>query len=299
MLDWDDLRYFLSIARNRTLAAAAKDLRVTQSTVGRRLASLDKSMGMRLFQRNADGFVLTLAGGAILAHALRVEHEALSLERTLQRQAAHVTGVVKVMGSQLVSTHLLACCFAELHARTPTIMIELHPMAPEDTSAARNVDVTVQLRAFQRDELVARRLGSVAFGLYASTHYLERRGVPDTEDGCTGHQIIALADERELSSQAAWLSDCGRRGDVVLRSDSYETQHRATVSGGGLAVLPRFKADAEPALRRLATHAAVPSADIWLGVQRDNRDVPRVRAVLDCVASAIRARVAGLDPASG
>ena len=299
MLDWDDLRYFLSIARNRTLAAAAKDLRVTQSTVGRRLASLDKSMGMRLFQRNADGFVLTLAGGAILAHALRVEHEALSLERTLQRQAAHVTGVVKVMGSQLVSTHLLACCFAELHARTPTIMIELHPMAPEDTSAARNVDVTVQLRAFQRDELVARRLGSVAFGLYASTHYLERRGVPDTEDGCTGHQIIALADERELSSQAAWLSDCGRRGDVVLRSDSYETQHRATVSGGGLAVLPRFKADAEPALRRLATHAPVPAADIWLGVQRDNRDVPRVRAVLDCVASAIRARVASLDPASG
>ena len=299
MLDWDDLRYFLSIARNRTLVAAAKDLRITQSTVGRRLASLERSIGVRLFQRTTDGFVLTLAGGAILAHAMRVESEALSLQRTVQRQATHVAGVVKVMGSQLVTTHLLACCFAELHARTPTIMIELHPMAPEDTSAAKNVDVMVRLRAFERDELVARRLGSVAFGFYASTRYLERCGFPDTDDGCAGHQLITLADDRELSSQAAWLSGCGRRADVVLRSDSYETQHCAAVSGGGLAVLPRFKADAEPALQLLATNTPVPSAEIWLGVQRENRDVPRVRGVLDCIASAVRARAASLDPRNG
>ena len=161
MLDWDNFRYFLSTARNRALAAVAKDVRVTQSTVGRRLASLEESMDVRLFQHNTDGFVLTLAGGAILAHALKVEGEALSLQRTVQRHATHVEGVVRVVGSQLVTTHFLACCFAELHARSPTIMIELHPIAPEDTSAAKNVDVTVQLRAFGRDELVARRLSSV------------------------------------------------------------------------------------------------------------------------------------------
>ena len=68
MLDWDDLRFFLAIARHRTLGAAAIHLRVTQSTVSRRLASLQEKMGVRLLQRAADGYVLTLAGESIRAH---------------------------------------------------------------------------------------------------------------------------------------------------------------------------------------------------------------------------------------
>jgi DNA-binding transcriptional LysR family regulator len=83
---------------------------------------------------------------------------------------------------------------------------------------------------------------------------------------------------------------------VVLRADSYETQHWTASVGGGLAMLPRFRADAEPSLQRIETPVPIPSAEIRLGVHSENRHVPRVRIVLDCKAEAARARAAILNP---
>ncbi len=297
-MDWDDLRYFLSIARHRTLAGAAKDLRVTQSTVGRRLAAFEKTMGARLLHRNVDGYVLTLAGGAILVHAMKVEGEALSLQRTIRRHEAHVSGSVRVMSSQMIATHLLASCFAELHARTADVTVELLPMAAEGTAAVKNVDVIVQMRSFEQEDLVVRKLTSIAFGFYGSETYLARRGLPDVDDGCAGHLLITSLDDNELTAQTEWLSDIGQRATVALRSDCRETQHRAAVCGGGLAVLPCFIADFAPALRRIETRTPVCEAEVWLGVHQAHRNAPRIRLVVDCIAAAIRSRAAALGSSS-
>lgn len=296
MLDWDDLRFFLAISRHRSLAAAAKLLHVTQSTVGRRLATLEAGMGARLLHRVSDGYALTLAGQEILAGVERMEGEALQVERAVAGHDVRMAGVVRVMGSQLVTSHLLAPSLAALHAADRSVTVELVPTMPGEALGVREADVAVQLRPFEHQDLVVRTLGTMAFGLYAGDAYVQRCGVPDVDDSCAGHLLITLLDDRELSAQAGWLAEHGRRGDVVLRSDSYETQHWATVSGGGLAVLPRFRADAEPALRLLATRVPVPSSDIRLGVHRDNRGIPRVRAVLDCIAHAVRSRAATLNP---
>jgi DNA-binding transcriptional LysR family regulator len=126
--------------------------------------------------------------------------------------------------------------------------------------------------------------------------YLASHGEPDLNNGCPGHQLIALLDDRNLTAQAAWLAEWAGHAQVVLKADSYETQHWAVQCGGGLALLPRFRAGAEPALYRIATPTPIPSAEIWLGVHRENRHVPRVRTVLDCIAEAVRSRVALLDP---
>ena len=83
-----------------------------------------------------------------------------------------------------------------------------------------------------------------------------------------------------------------------MRADSYETQHWSVCNGGGLALLPRFRADAEPGLRRISTPTPVPLAEVWLGVHRENRRVPRVRTVLDAIAAAVRGRANLLNPAA-
>jgi DNA-binding transcriptional LysR family regulator len=296
MLDWDDLRFFLTIARHRSLAAAAKLLHVTQSTVGRRLASLEAEMGARLLHRVPDGYAPTLAGQAILENVEHMENEALRVEQTLAGHDARLAGVVRVTGSQLMTSHLLAPSFAALHARDRSVMVELVPLLSGESLAQHEADVAVQLRPFEHPDLIVRKLGSIAFGLYAASAYLERCGLPDTEDGCAGHQLITLLDDREVSAQAGWLADQCRRGQVVLRSDSYETQHWATTSGGGLAVLPRFRADAQPELQLVPSRIPVPQAEIWLGVHHDNRHIPRIRAVLDCIAHAVRNQAKTLDP---
>ncbi len=119
------------------------------------------------------------------------------------------------------------------------------------------------------------------------------------ENGCARHQLISLREDHDLTAQAAWLAEHTGRAQMVLKADSYETQHWSAACGGGLAVLPCFRADAEPALQRIVTPTPVPSAEIWLGVHRENRSVPRVRTVLDCIAQAVRSRAAVLDPANG
>jgi DNA-binding transcriptional LysR family regulator len=297
MLDWDDLRFFLAIARHQTLATAAKHLHVTQSTVGRRLASLQAGMGVRLLQRTTEGYVLTLAGESIRAHVERVEAEAFAVEHAVAGHDVRLEGVVRVSSPQLLSSHLLAPGFAALHSSHRGILIESHPTLPGEPLATHDADISVRLRRFEHHELVVRNIGTLAFGLYGSKAYFTRYGDPDVESGCPGHQLITLLGDGEIPTQAAWLTEYAGRAQVVLKADSYQTQHWAASSGGGLALLPRFRADAEPCLRRIRTLTLVPSAEIWLGVHRDNRKTPRVRTVLDCISDAVRSRAAALNPA--
>ena len=296
MLDWDDLRFFLAVARHRTLALAAKHLHVTQSTVSRRLAALQEGMGVRLLQRTTEGYVMTAAGESIRVHVERVEAEALMAERAVAGHDVRLEGLVRVASSQLLTSHLLAPGFAALHAHHRGILIEALPDLPGEPLATQDADVAVRLRPFEHPDLLVRNVGVIAFGLYGCVAYLARQGKPDLESGCQGHQLIAMLDDRELSAQAAWLGEHAGRAQVVLKADSYETQHWAAYCGGGLALLPRFRADAEPALRRIRTPTPIPSAEIRLGVHRENRHVPRVRSVLDCIAEAVRSRTSVLNP---
>ena len=296
MLDWDDLRFFLAVARHRTLAGAARQLHVTQSTVSRRLASLQDGMGVRLLQRAAEGYVLTLAGESIRAHVERVEAEAMSVERAVAGHDVRLEGLVRVSSSQLLTSHLLAPGFAALHLMHHGILIEALPELDGEPLATHDADIVLRLRRFDHHDLVVRSLGSIAFGLYGCVAYLARRGVPDLGEGCAGHQLITLLDHSEASAQAAWLGEHAGRAEVVLRADSYETQHWSACNGGGLALLPRFRANAEPALRRVRTPTPVPPAEIWLGVHRENRHVPRVRTVLDIIAGTVRGQANVLDP---
>ena len=296
MLDWDDLRFFLAVARHRTLGAAAKHLHVTQSTVSRRLASLQEGMGVRLLQRTADGYVTTLAGESIRAHVERVEAEALSVERVVAGQDVRLDGLVRVAGAQLLTSHLLAPSFAALHSIHRGTLIEALPDLPGEPLATQEADIAVRLRRFEHHDLVVRNIGTIAFGLYGCVAYIARHGEPDLGSGCPGHQLITLLEDGDFSAQAAWLTEHTGRAQVVLKADSYETQYWAAYCGGGLALLPCFRADAEPALRRVRTPTPIPAAEIWLGVHRENRHVPRVRTVLDIIAEAVRSRAAMLNP---
>ena len=244
MLDWDDLRFFLAVARHGTLAMAARELHVTQSTVSRRLAALQARMGVRLLQRTANGYVATLAGDRIRAHVERVEAEAMMVEQAVAGLDARPEGLVRVTSSQLLTSHLLAPTFAALQAIHPGILIEAYPTLPDEPLASREADVAIRLRRFEHPELVVRKIGALAFGFYACMAYLTRFGEPDLGTGCAGHHLIGPLSDGDLSAQTAWLDEHAGRARVVLKADSYETQHWAAAFGGGLALLPRFRADA-------------------------------------------------------
>jgi DNA-binding transcriptional LysR family regulator len=298
VLDWDDLRFFLAIARTGSLTAAARDLRVTQSTVGRRLASLEASLGARLLHRTPEGYVLTLAGEAILGQAERVEAEALSVERAVGGRDAQLEGVVRVTAVETLASHVLAPCFCALQRRSPEIVLELLADVRHLSLAMREADIAVRLSRFEQHDLVARRVGGLAFGLYASPGYVERHGEPDFGAGCPGHRLIAGLDGSEVPQVAGWLAEAAPRAIVAMRTDSPEAQLQAALGGVGMASLPRLRGDAEPErLRRLRPPTPPPLVvDIWLAVHKDNRRTPRIRLVTDAVAAAVRERAGELAP---
>jgi DNA-binding transcriptional LysR family regulator len=296
VLDWDDLRFFLSIARHGSLTAAATELRVAQSTVGRRLASLEAGLGVRLLHRTPDGYVLTLAGESVRAQAERAEAEIIGVLRSVGGHDTRLEGLVRVTCTETFAVYVLASCFAGLQAQHPGILVELFPSARSLSLSMREADIAVRLRSSDQHELVVRRLGRIAFGLYASPTYLERYGEPDFEAGCPGHRLMTQLGEGEQDAQTNWVTELAPRARLGLQTNSHEALLSTARSWGGLACLARFRADVEQGLSRLKTPSVAPTTDIWLVVHKDSRNTPRVRATLTAITKCVRALSAVLDP---
>jgi DNA-binding transcriptional LysR family regulator len=296
VLDWDDLRFFLALTRHGSLSAAAKSLHVAQSTVGRRLSSLEASLGARLLNRTPEGYVATLAGEELRKTAERLETEILTVERDVSGRDTQLAGVVRVTSAETVAAHIMAPSFAELRTRHPDITIELIPNSRELSLSMREADISVRLRLPDQHDLIVRRIGSVAFGLYASQDYLDAHGDLHAEDGCPGHDIITQLDDDQEMTQTEWLTELASRSRVAMQTSSHEAALLAAANGGGLACLACFRANREPRLIRLVTTDPPPSADIWLIVHKDNRDNPRIRITLTHITDCIRRLHGELEP---
>ncbi|MDB5512373.1 MAG: hypothetical protein JWR08_1856 [Enterovirga sp.] len=296
MLDWDDLRYFLALARHGSLSSAAKALHVAQSTVGRRLTSLEASLGVRLLNRTPDGYVPTLAGQELRLKAERLEAEVLTVERDISGRDTQLSGLVRITCVETVAAHILAPCFAALQRAHPDIVIELIPNSRELSLAMREADISVRLTVPEQHDLVVRRIGSVAFGLYASSGYLKERGELAMDDGCPGHSLITqLGDDHEMT-QTAWLTDLAPRARVAMQTSSHEASVLAAAHGGGLACLACFRADTQSGLARIEAPTEPPRATLSLIVHKDNRDIPRIRVALTHITESVRKMREVLDP---
>ncbi|KQP56335.1 LysR family transcriptional regulator [Methylobacterium sp. Leaf108] len=296
MLDWDDLRFFLALARHGTLSAAARVLHVSQSTVGRRLNSLEATLAVRLLNRTPEGYVPTLAGEEVRRKAECLEAEALALERDVTGRDIRLRGLVRVTCAETLAAQILAPSFGELHARHPDIMIELIPNPRELSLAMREADIALRLRQPEQHDLVVRHIGDIAFGVYATHEYLRDRGALDFDDGCCGHRLITQLDDTQEMTPSTWITDMAARATVVLQTSSHEAAVLAAANGGGLACLARFRGDAEPRLTRLPVPTEPPSAEILLLVHKDNRDTPRIRVVLTHITDTIHALASILQP---
>jgi DNA-binding transcriptional LysR family regulator len=288
MLDWDDLRFFLAVARTGSLSAAARELRCTQTTVGRRLVSLEAGLGVRLLNRTPRGYIATPAGESVRNHAERIEREALAVERVLAGQDERLEGRVTVACIESIANNILAPCFAALHRDYPAVVIELLPPDRHVSLARRDADISIHHVRPKQREIVVRRIGSIAFGLYASPDYLKRFGTPNFADGCAGHRILALPDQFCDLPQMQWLAGLATKARVVLKTPSYESRFHSILAGDGMAYLPRFHGDKEPKLMRIdETPTPAPVVDVWLAIHKDNRNVRRIRAVIEAIASAV------------
>lgn len=295
MLSWDDLQSFLAVARHGTLSAAARVLGVTQTTMGRRLTGMEARAGARLLAKTPRGYTLTPAGEAILGHVERIEAEALAVERRITGGDIRLEGVVRVTTIEILAVDLLTTAFAGLQRDHPGITLEIAADARSLSLTRREADIALRLARLTQNDLAVRKVGSLAFGVYASAAYLDRCGLPDFAAGAPGHVTILNPSEAMGLPEMTWFTAMTDHARPAVRHNSRYGQRAAAEAGMGLAVLSRFMGDGTP-LIRLQTPSQPPMREIFLAVHNDIRHTPRIRAVTDVIAASMRAEADRLAP---
>jgi DNA-binding transcriptional LysR family regulator len=277
-MEWSDVRVFLAIAREGTLGAAARKLALTQPTMGRRLNTLETAVGNKLFQRTADGFVLTDEGSSMLAHAERMEEEALAIQRQLAGHSHQLQGGLKITSSDWFGTHVLSPVLAEFAIQQPGVTVELITEARFLSLSRREADLAFRIRPFNEPDVVSRKLLHMNYGVYA------RHGIrkPISGDG-QGSSLIALETGFAGMPDDSWLQKILPKANVVFRSNSRDVQAKMCEQGVGISVLPVALGDKLVGVERLSLGEEPPGRDTWVGYHRDLRRLARLRALLDLV----------------
>jgi DNA-binding transcriptional LysR family regulator len=275
-MDWNDVRIFLAIAREGTLGRAASQVGQTQPTIGRRLRMLEASVGQTLFQRTADGFVLTEEGSAVLATAERMEDEAHAFERALAGKQQQLTGLLRISSSDWFGVHVLTPVVAEFLRVNPLVSIELVTDSRRLNLARRDADLLFRITPFDEADVIQRKFIKMDYALYGPLNIVP----PQRGDGA-GYALLTMDSAFETLPDVKWLREVLPNAHVAFGSNNREAQARMCAERGGLAVLPCPLGDNTAGIERIDLGEAPPGRDVWFGYHRDLRRLGRLRAFLD------------------
>ncbi len=280
MFDWDDLRHLTALADDGSLSAAARRLRVEHATVARRIAALEEAVGVKLVDRRGGRYALTLEGERVVNHARRMQAEAMDIERVLRAGREDSTLEVSVSAPLLIATHLIAPRLPVLQQTHPRL--RLHLLGESRTVSLTRGEADLVLRLARPDDtaLVARRVGSLLYGLYACAEYLASRK-PEAFD------FIAFDESLDNVPNQIWLKAMAGERPIRLRTNDLMIQCAAAQAGVGLAVLPVF-VGRTAGLARVDSDDGAKTRDVWLAFHRDLRDSPAIKAVAAFLAGCIR-----------
>lgn len=271
---WDDVRYAVVIARCGSVAGAARQLGVDQTTVARRLRTLEACLGTPLFERLKGQLTPTPMGEELLTRGQRMEAEIAALCHLVSDRQTQVKGVVRITAVDTLASHYLARQLADLRSRYPELAIEIIASSRSLDLGRREADIAVRLARPADGDLVMRSLGRLAYGVYG----------PEKPLLHTSWQSAPwVGYERALDRvpEMCWLSEHVGQQNVSFRCNNIDALANAVADGLGLGILPCLVGSRHPGLRCLSGSEAVLTREIWLVLPRELRDVPRVRVVGD------------------
>jgi len=282
-LDWDDIRYFVELARQEKLSATARVLRVEHSTVARRIGMLEARLGVRLFDRMPKHWILTVEGEALLAQARRVEDEALAFARA-GAGAATLRGVVRLSAPPVFASAFLVPRLGALRARWPGIALEIIGEIRQADLYRREADLALRMARPDQAGLAARPLAQTGYGLYAAPGWFER---PAQE-----WEFIGNGEAMKESPQQKWLDKFAAGRHYAFWTNDTAALLAACRAGLGVTVLPHFLGRGDPLLVLHPEHGQVLSRPLWLAVHPDVRRSPRVTLVAELLAAVLQEHAA-------
>jgi DNA-binding transcriptional LysR family regulator len=286
-MEWDDLKYFLAVARSGSLTESGRALRASPATVARRITALESRLGARLFDRRQSGYVLTENGEAIRARVEGVEDAVLTVEREALGRDLRVSGKVRVATTDDIATLIIAPQTAELRRRCPEITLEIVARQDLANLTRRDADIALRLARPTHANYMIRKVGQWNLALYATRSYVKANDLKPGLRDLSKVAFITWTTEGSHFVGGPWLRQHARDSVIALMASTRRIHYDACKAGIGAAILPCVQADQDRELVRLLPPSRVSSMPIWLVVHRDLARTPRIRAVIDFLSQAV------------
>jgi DNA-binding transcriptional LysR family regulator len=285
-VNWDDLRFLVAVAREETVAAASHRLGVDQTTVARRLRTLEESLGAVLFERSDGRWRLTAFGRRALERAEHIEEDVAGILRSAECESQVVSGVVRLTSSPTTHSEYLVHRLPELYARYPELVIDLVDSDANLDITRHEVDVAIRAARPESGDFIMRKLAVIGYAVYESS----RSGVVAGQE-----DWVAYGEDLAHVVEMRWLEAHIGAGRIRLRDNGLRTLCGAIAGGIGRGLLPCMVGDAHPELRRSTPGDPVVARDLWLLVHPESRESARVAAVTDWLVKRFTADAHLLD----
>ncbi len=279
---WDLYRSFLEVLRTGSLSAASRALGLTQPTVGRHIALLEKTLqGRPLFTRSRTGLHPTETARELRPHAESMAAAAGALLRAASGGADEMQGAIRLTASEVIGAEVLPQILTEFRARHPGVIIELSLSNQSADLLRRDADIAVRMVRPAQKALVARRVGKTALGLHASRQYVEARGIPRHVADLQHHALIGF-DRQPSVSRGLKLPIPLTRDLFAYRCDSDLGQLAALRAGFGVGFCQYgVAASSSPPLVSLLPDELRVDLDIWIVMHEALRKTARIRMMFD------------------
>lgn len=291
MLDWNDLRYFLSVARTGSTLAASKQLKVSQSTVSRRITTFEEEIGVKLFVRKPSGYELTPRGESVFPAAESVEFAILSFSDGIEAEARRLAGTVRLTTVESAANTWVIPAVSLLRDHYPEIRVEIMTSDQYVDLARGEADVAIRFGPKPtQDTLIIRHLIDMLESFYASEDMVSRLGMPAEIDDLARYPMVASMDRE--SGMNRWLTERVPDAEVTQRVNSLSSIIASVKSGLGASILPCLMGDDIRGLVRLMPPIDELTTPGWLVTTDEARRQPHIRAVIDFVVEQIQISLA-------
>jgi DNA-binding transcriptional LysR family regulator len=283
--DWHLFRAFLAVVREGSLSSAARVLDTTQPTMGRQVAALEASLGVKLFTRSLDGLSPTEAGTRLIPSAEAMAAAVEAAQRSASGEIEEERGTVRITASEVIGGEVLPPLLADFHSWNPRISVELALSNRNEDLLRGDADIAVRMVRPTQGALVAKRIGRIDVGLYGHRHYLKRRALPRQLEDLRQHALIGYDRNQAYARLLERMGVPFTRGMFSFRSDSDLAQLAALRAGFGIGTCQLGIARRQKDLVPLLHSELIIPMEAWLVMHRDLRNSRRIRLTFDHLAA--------------
>nr|WP_250810767.1 LysR family transcriptional regulator [Neorhizobium tomejilense] len=299
-ISWDFYRTFLAVLRLGSLSAAARDLGLTQPTVGRHIDALEQALGYQLFTRSQQGLLPTEPALAMKPYAENLAITTAAMLRLASGEIGAVKGTVRISASEVIGVEILPPILASLQDQHPGLELELSLSDSLEDLLRRESDIAVRMTSPVQDALVTRHIGDIPLGLFAHRRYLDRHGVPQSPDDLAAHRLIGF-DRRTAFVRAA--ADRIRATSPAFpdienirwsyKADNNLAQLAAIRGAVGIGICQVGIARRDPDLVRVLPDVFELPLDTWVAMHENLKSSPRWRVTFDALVKGLLDYVRG------